>query len=54
MNNVILNPLERNELIKAMMGRGIDYETAEAVLRDFDVRTQYMYQSIFGDKTLVW
>lgn len=53
MRNVVLGPFERNELIKSMMGRGVDYETAELILQDFYARTQYMYQSIFDDKTLV-
>lgn len=30
--------LERLELEKAMMGRGVDYETAEQILTDFQKR----------------
>mgnify|MGYP003301434692 CR=1 FL=1 len=40
--NSILNPLERNELEKAMVGRGIDYETIQLILRDFDIRIEYL------------
>lgn len=38
-----LNPLERNELVKAMLGRGVDYETIELILRDFDDRIEHLY-----------
>ena len=38
--SVQLNPLERNELEKAMLGRGVDYETAQLILTDFDARVK--------------
>ena len=38
-----LNPLERNELEKAMLGRGVDYETIQLVLGDFDIRVEHLY-----------
>lgn len=41
--NPILNPLERNELEKAMLGRGVDYETIQLIIKDFDARTEHMY-----------
>ena len=34
----MLNPLEINELQKAMMLRGVDYETSELIIRDFRAR----------------
>ena len=37
-----LNPLERNELEKAMLGRGVDYETIQLILRDFDYRVEHL------------
>ena len=37
-NKSCLNWLERLELTKAIMGRGIDYETAELILNDFQKR----------------
>ena len=37
-NKSYLNWLERLELTKAIMGRGIDYETAELILNDFQKR----------------
>lgn len=37
-NKSCLTWLERLELTKAMMGRGIDYETAELILNDFQKR----------------
>ena len=39
-----LNPLERNELEKAMLGRGVDYETIQLILKDFDIRIEHLYQ----------
>lgn len=41
-----LNPLERNELEKAMLGRGVDYETIQLILRDFDVRIKHLYSML--------
>lgn len=37
-----LHPLERNELEKAMLGRGINYETIQLILSDFDARIEHM------------
>lgn len=37
-NKPCLTWLERLELEKAMMGRGVDYETAELILDDFQKR----------------
>ena len=37
------DPLEILELEKAMLGRGIDYETAQLVLSDFYNRVKYLY-----------
>lgn len=36
--NGMLNPLEHNELQKAMILRGVDYETSELIIHDFRVR----------------
>lgn len=38
-----LNPLERNELEKAMLGRGVDYETIQLILSDFDIRIKHLH-----------
>ena len=38
-----LNPFERNELEKAMFGRGVDYETIQLILRDFDARIEHLH-----------
>jgi hypothetical protein len=38
--SIQLNPIERNELEKAMLGRGVDYETAQLILADFDARVK--------------
>ena len=40
--NVKLNPLERNELEKAMLGRGVDYETIQLIMKDFDYRIEHL------------
>lgn len=40
--DVKLNPIERNELEKAMLGRGVDYETIQLILRDFDARIEHL------------
>ena len=40
--SICINPLERNELEKAMLGRGIDYETIQLILKDFDARIMYL------------
>ena len=45
--NSILNPLERNELEKAMLGRGVDYEIIQLIMQDFDARIKHMYSCIF-------
>ena len=37
-NKQYLTWLERLELEKAMMGRGVDYETAEQIIIDFQKR----------------
>jgi len=37
-----LNPLERNELEKAMLGRGVSYDTIQLILKDFYVRMKYL------------
>ena len=37
-----LNPLERCELEKAMLGRGVDYNTAQLIINDFDARMQHL------------
>ncbi|MBP3677543.1 MAG: hypothetical protein J6I97_04270 [Agathobacter sp.] len=42
----ILNPLERNELEKAMLGRGVDYETIQLILEDFDKRIEHLYSML--------
>lgn len=42
-----LKPLERNELEKAMLGRGVDYETVQLILRDFDSRVEHLYSVIY-------
>ena len=44
--NRCLNPLERNELEKAMLGRGVDYETIQLILRDFDIRVEHLYSLV--------
>lgn len=44
MPKVGLNPLERLELEKAMLGRGVNYETIQLILSDFDVRIRYLYE----------
>lgn len=41
------NPLERNELEKAMLGRGVDYETIQLILRDFDIRIEHLYSVVY-------
>lgn len=37
-----LNPFERNELEKAMLGRGVDYKTIQLILMDFDARIEHL------------
>lgn len=44
--NKCLNPLERNELEKAMLGRGVDYETIQLIIRDFDIRVEHLYSLV--------
>ena len=44
-----LNSLERNELEKAMLGRGVDYETIQLILRDFDKRIEYLYSILIKE-----
>ena len=41
-SKVGLNPLARLELEKAMLGRGVDYETIQLILLDFDIRIRYL------------
>lgn len=41
-----LNPLKHNELEKAMLGRGVDYETIQLILRDFDIRVEHIYSLV--------
>ena len=43
-----LGPIERNELEKAMMGRGIDYNTIQLILRDFDARIEHLNSMIIN------
>lgn len=43
-----LNPLERCELEKAMLGRGVDYDTAQLIIKDFDARMKHL-DSIYSD-----
>lgn len=38
-----LNPFERNELEKAMFGRGVDYETIQMILNDFNIRIEHLH-----------
>lgn len=47
--NKRINPLERNELEKAMLGRGIDYETIQLIMRDYDIRVENLY-SMYSNK----
>ena len=42
--NGCLNPLERLELEKAMLGRGVNYETIQLILSDFDIRIRYLHE----------
>lgn len=42
----MLNPLEHNELQKAMMLRGVDYETSENIIRDFRLRCAHVLGSV--------
>lgn len=46
--NECLNPLERNELEKAMLGRGVDYEIIQLILRDFDIRIKHLYEVVYS------
>lgn len=39
-----LNPLERCELEKSMLGRGVDYNTVQLIIQDFDARIQHLDQ----------
>ena len=41
--SICLNHLERNELEKAMLGRGVDYETIQLILKDFDARIMHLH-----------
>lgn len=41
--NICLTPLERNELEKAMFGRGLNYETIQLILNDFGARINRLY-----------
>ena len=43
-----LDPLARNELEKAMLGRGVDCETIQLILKDFDVRVKHLYSVVYG------
>lgn len=38
------NPLELLELEKAMLGRGVDYETIQLILSDFDIRIRHLHE----------
>ena len=41
-SNKPLSPFERNELEKAMLGRGVEYETIQLILSDFDARIEHL------------
>ena len=42
-----LDPLDRNELVKAMLGRGVDYETIQLILNDFDLRVEHLRSVVY-------
>lgn len=44
MNMQYIDALERNELEKAIVGRGVDYDTAQKIVDDYDKRLQHLYQ----------
>lgn len=43
-----INPLERNELEKAMLCHGIDYKTIQSIMRDFDSRVEHLYEVVYS------
>ena len=45
-----MNPLEINELQKAMICRGVDYETSEQIIQDFRWRCENLLEKTNGDK----
>lgn len=45
-----LDPLEQLELEKAMMGRGIDYQTVQQILLDFNARLDYLHDFVYKQK----
>jgi len=40
-----LSPLARNELVKTILDCGVDYRTAELIVRDFDRKIKRLYSS---------
>lgn len=42
-----LDPLEQLELEKAMMGRGVDYQTVQQILLDFNARLDYLHGFVY-------
>ena len=42
-----LDPFHRNELEKAMLGRGIDYDTIQLIINDFENRLKHLYSVIY-------
>lgn len=41
-----MRPIERNELEKAMLCRGVDYDTIQLIIRDFDIRVERLYSLV--------
>lgn len=47
----VLNPLERNELEKAIVGRGVSYATMQLIMRDFDTRIRHL-EKLYSDRKI--
>ena len=46
-NASIIDPLARCELEKAILGRGVPYQTMQLILSDFDARIDYLHSFVW-------
>lgn len=49
MKDALLNALDRNELEKALIGRGVSYEDAQLIISDFSKRLEYLYATLLNE-----